>query len=87
MAGLASCVTRARKSVLLIARSGRESEFVTELLKRGAIAHVGADVTAPPPVVCAKCGKGIMVARRGKYGMFLGCSRFSACDGKGKVAG
>lgn len=79
-------LTRARKSVLLITRSGRESEFVTELLKRGAIAHVGADVTAAPPVVCAKCGKGIMVARKGKYGMFLGCNRFPACDGKGKMA-
>lgn len=60
---------------------------MTELLKRGAITHVGADVSAPRPVVCVKCGKGIMVARKGKYGVFLGCSRFPACDGKGRVVG
>ena len=29
--------------------------------------------------VCAKCDQGVMVERQGKFGPFLGCSRFPAC--------
>jgi len=74
-------LTRARKSVLLIARAGRESEFVTELLKRGAIAVTGV-AAGPPPKPCPKCGRGLLVERKSRYGIFLACNRFPACDGK-----
>jgi DNA helicase-4 len=74
-------LTRARKSVLLIARTGRESEFVTELLKQDAISETGA-AEAPPPKVCPKCGRGLLVERKSRYGIFLACNRFPACDGK-----
>jgi DNA helicase-4 len=74
-------LTRARKSVMLIARTGRESEFVTELLKQGAISETGA-AEASPPKVCPKCGRGLLVERKSRYGIFLACNRFPACDGK-----
>ena len=74
-------LTRARKSVLLIARTGRESEFVTELLQRGAVSETGA-AAAPAPKVCPKCGRGLLVERKSRYGIFLACNRFPACDGK-----
>lgn len=79
-------LTRARQSVLLIARSGRESEFVTELIEQGAIQQSEASrASAPAGIVCPKCGRGLMVERKGRYGAFLACNRFPACDGKMKL--
>lgn len=79
-------LTRARETVLLIARTGRESEFVTELLGDGSIALLdeGAGGDAPNP--CPVCGKGLMVLRQGKYGPFMACNRFPACTSKRRVA-
>ena len=39
----------------------------------------------PPPQegtgeVCPKCGEGTLVGRRGKFGPFVGCSRYPECD-------
>ncbi len=39
----------------------------------------------PPPQegtgeVCPKCGEGTLVGRRGKFGPFVGCSRYPDCD-------
>jgi DNA helicase-4 len=35
---------------------------------------------------CPKCSAGWLVERRGKYGNFLGCVRYPACDGKAQLA-
>lgn len=79
-------LTRARQSVLLITRSGRESEFVTELIRQGAIQQPEDRASEPSRGVCPKCGKGLMVERKGRYGAFLGCNRFPACDGKMRLS-
>ncbi len=39
----------------------------------------------PPPQegtgeVCPKCGEGTLVGKRGKFGLFVGCSRYPECD-------
>ena len=39
----------------------------------------------PPPQegtgeVCPKCGEGTLVGKRGKFGLFVGCSRYPDCD-------
>ncbi len=74
-------LTRARHSVTLIARPGRESPFVNELIARGQLHVVGADGTvAGPVVVCPECAIGMLVKRTGHYGEFYGCSRFPACN-------
>ena len=78
-------LTRARQSVLLIARSGRESEFVTELIQQGAVRQSDARTSAPAGIVCPKCGKGLMIERKGRYGAFVACNRFPACDGTMKL--
>ena len=71
-------ITRARESVLLIARRGRESEFVAELIDAGVV--VSADGQSRlKSEVCPSCGKGLMVERQGKFGPFLACNRFPAC--------
>lgn len=74
-------LTRARKSVHLIARSGRESEFVVELIRQGGIVMAGT-TEAPPPDPCPKCSRGLLVQKKGRYGLFMSCSRYPACDGK-----
>jgi DNA helicase-4 len=79
-------LTRARDSVLLIARSGRESEFVTELLGDGVLTLLGEAEAAAPPEPCPSCGRGLMVLRQGPYGPFLACNRFPACTSKRAVA-
>lgn len=78
-------LTRARETVLLIAKASRESEFVTELLGDGVITVLGdgAPVEAPDP--CPVCGKGLMVLRQSRYGPFMACNRFPACTSKRRV--
>ncbi len=34
---------------------------------------------------CPKCGKGELVVKRGKFGHFLGCSRYPECDYIGRI--
>jgi DNA topoisomerase-1 len=39
----------------------------------------------PPPQegtgeVCPKCGEGTLVGKRGRFGLFVGCSRYPECD-------
>jgi DNA helicase-4 len=84
-------LTRARRAVTLITDPHHISPFVVELLdtKRitvdGAPLTEAADAAGPTPKasttpnveVCPKCGKGILILRRGPYGRFLGCSTFS----------
>ena len=77
-------LTRARREVTLLAPTGRESPFVVELLKDGLLATDEADVAAGTVLVCPACGQGTLVPRRGRYGDFLGCSRFPKCTGKGR---
>jgi DNA topoisomerase I len=45
----------------------------------------GAGADGAPPMegvgeVCPQCGEGQLVARRGRYGPFVGCSRYPDCD-------
>lgn len=72
-------LTRARETVLLIARKGRESEFLAELIESGAVRIESNETGVRTPVVCPSCGKGLMVERQGHYGPFLACNRYPAC--------
>ncbi|MDO4256340.1 MAG: UvrD-helicase domain-containing protein [Kocuria sp.] len=79
-------LTRARRSVLILTRSRRESPFLIELVRDRALSiksATGEDIT---PTVCPKCGKRAMVERSGRYGTFLGCSGYPLCKGTSKVA-
>lgn len=78
-------LTRARRSALLLTRSGRESPFLIELVRDRAVTIrtvTGDDVT---PIVCPKCHKRGMAERKGPYGSFLGCTGYPLCDGKAKI--
>lgn len=70
-------LTRARRQVTLIAPPQRMSPFVVELLEDPHVSVTGDDVA--PVEICSKCGQGTMARRTGKYGPFLGCTKFPAC--------
>lgn len=77
-------LTRARRHVTVFTEPGKESPFAVELVANhtevATTTHEGAPVTLIPCV----CGKGTMVPRTGKYGDFLGCSRFPMCTNTAK---
>ncbi|AOY70785.1 uvrDREP helicase family protein [Arthrobacter sp. ZXY-2] len=78
-------LTRARRSALLVTRSGGESAFLLELVRDGRLkirSVKGQDIT---PVVCPKCKKRTMKERNGRYGQFFGCTGYPACTGTMKV--
>ena len=71
-------LTRARRAVLLISHPRRMSPFVIELLKDP---HVTVTGNSDAPVeICPRCDRGTLVERNGKFGPFLGCSTFPACN-------
>jgi DNA helicase-4 len=73
-------LTRARRGVTLITSLQHMSPFVVELLDDP---HVTVTGNIDSPVeVCSRCGRGTMVERSGKFGPFLGCSKFPACTNK-----
>lgn len=76
-------LTRARREVTLITPLVRMSPFVIELLQDPRVKAVGGN--GGPVEICSKCRQGSMVQRKGKYGIFLGCSTFPACTSTRKL--
>lgn len=72
-------LTRARSTVTLVTVAHKESPFITELVKEHQIGLRKLDGSVGSEELCPKCGKGFMVQRRGKYGLFMGCSAFPKC--------
>ena len=73
-------MTRARKTVTLLTELGRESTFITELIQSHIVPITDFQGGATTVEVCPSCSKGTMVERRGKFGLFLGCSTYPTCD-------
>ncbi|WP_287931473.1 UvrD-helicase domain-containing protein [Arthrobacter sp.] len=72
-------LTRAKRSVLLLSVAGKESQFLLELVRDHNIAVLDASGKATTAISCPVCRIGNLVQRTGKYGAFLGCSKFPAC--------
>jgi DNA helicase-4 len=79
-------LTRARKTVTVVTQAGRESAFVMELVKDYQVPSTDERGVAGSVEVCPTCGKGTLVARKGPYGEFFGCSTFPRCKYTKKVA-
>lgn len=75
-------LTRARKTVTLVTQVGRESSFITELVQEHKIPVADLEGESTHVEVCPKCKSGTLVQRRSRYGPFLSCSTFPACDFK-----
>jgi DNA helicase-4 len=77
-------LTRARRGVVLITPLDRMSPFVVELLEDPHVTVAAAD--GAPVEICPACSRGTLVQRKGKFGLFLGCSTFPACTHTRKLA-
>ena len=75
-------LTRAKISVTLITVNHKESPFITELVKdfQIEVSDLAGSIVASE--VCPVCQKGFLVQRTGRYGVFMGCSRYPRCQGK-----
>lgn len=74
-------LTRARRSVLLLTRTGHESSFLLELVRDHAISVRSSNGTDITPVICPECEKRAMRRRKGRHGDFLGCTGYPLCTG------
>ncbi len=76
-------LTRAKRRVVLITQTGRESSFITELIQDPNVLSIndeGNEVRR-----CPTCNIGTLVQRTGRYGPFLGCTRYPQCTGKANL--
>jgi len=65
-------LTRAKKAVFLVTDLKNPSSFVTELEQENhLVERIGKR--------CPKCGKGVLMLRKGPHGEFLGCSEYPKC--------
>lgn len=74
-------LTRGRRAAYLVASSSMQSDFVSELIAmKSRLTSIDVKtVDGEEPRICPGCGKGHLVPREGRYGRFLGCSRFPSC--------
>lgn len=77
-------LTRAKRQVWLYASAAKPSDFILELSKDGLVQITSLDGEEVVP--CPTCGKGVLQARDGKYGAFLGCSAYPECTHTAKIA-
>lgn len=79
-------LTRARSTVTLITLAHRESVFVAELVREHKLEVHDLDGEVASSRVCPECKEGFMGQKKGRYGLFLGCSRFPRCQHTEKLA-
>lgn len=79
-------LTRARREVTLLAVEGLESPFVVELMKHPDVVVVDGTGGGASVRICPACDQGSLVARKGPYGAFFGCSTFPRCRHTEKVS-
>lgn len=74
-------LTRARRAVTLFTVKGRESGFITELVKQRQLTLLDMDGPPSETRLCPRCQQGTLVVRtrRSDGNRFLGCSRFPSC--------
>lgn len=81
-------LTRARKQAFLVTKKNRDSMFAVELMAASGVDVVtiegGVQIEGAVPT-CPKCNQGTMVQKSGKFGPFLGCSRFPKCVNTTKI--
>lgn len=71
-------MTRAKRSVFLLADRDSPSPFISELVEEGYDVIVEGDAKAIDHI-CPTCKKGKLIVRQGDKGSFVGCSFFPLC--------
>lgn len=78
-------LTRAKSTVTLITLSHKSSPFVAELIKEHKLTVRGLDGEDLVREACPACHTGMLVRRKSKYGVFLGCSCYPKCRYKQSI--
>lgn len=78
-------LTRAKLGVSILTIEGKESKFVTELVKDHQIKVTDIEGKASQVTVCPACNEGTIIQKNGRYGPFLACSRFPKCKHKPRM--
>ncbi len=80
-------LTRARRTVALFTLLGKNSPFLDELVKEGAVKVTGVSGVPVTEERCPVCKVGVFVDRTGPHGPFRSCSSYPACHNKPKPTG
>ncbi|GAB7531535.1 hypothetical protein PS3A_39470 [Pseudomonas sp. 3A(2025)] len=75
-------LTRARRSVALFTVQGMRSSFLNELVEDKTLVVTDIQGQAIHEARCPRCKRGVMVPRTSRYGDFMGCSGYPACEFK-----
>ena len=79
-------LTRAKRMVFMYTDAYRRSEFIAELERQGSGMEVRIEGgSGGKKRRCPRCDSGLLITRSGKFGEFLGCSRFPRCDYKESI--
>jgi DNA helicase-4 len=74
-------VTRARQRVILLTQNENPSPFIFELLGESERTQITSEfIREGVGDPCHRCESGKLTWKEGKYGPFLSCSRYRACD-------
>lgn len=77
-------LTRARRSVAMFTIMGKNSPFLDEMVKEGAIKVTSIRGKPIKEDRCPVCKTGVIVPRQGPYGEFRSCSSYPMCGHKPK---
>ncbi len=80
-------LTRARRTVALFTLLGKNSPFLDELVKDGAVKITGVTGIPVTEERCPVCKVGVFVDRTGPHGPFKSCSSYPACHNKPRSKG
>ncbi|MDC6379867.1 UvrD-helicase domain-containing protein [Pseudomonas graminis] len=78
-------LTRARRSVAMFTVMGKNSPFLDEMVKEGAIKVTSIRGEQIKEERCPVCKTGVIVPRQGPYGDFRSCSSYPMCSHKPKL--
>ncbi|MGV7196895.1 UvrD-helicase domain-containing protein [Xanthomonas axonopodis] len=77
-------LTRARRTVAMFSVRGKQSAFLDELVKEGAVQVTTLTGTVVKEERCPVCKVGVFVDRNGRHGPFKSCSSYPLCHNKPK---
>ncbi|MCW0462945.1 UvrD-helicase domain-containing protein [Xanthomonas sacchari] len=77
-------LTRARRTVAMFSVRGKQSAFLDELVKEGAVQVTTLAGAAVKDERCPVCKVGVFVDRNGPHGPFKSCSSYPLCHNKPK---
>lgn len=77
-------LTRARRSIAIFTVMGKNSPFLDEMVREGAVKVTSIRGEPIQEVRCPQCKQGVIVLREGPYGQFHSCSSYPMCCFKPK---